>query len=529
MDGHTENLSGRATSASRNPTQKNYQLLGTGLVILALVLLYAFFGSAGNLSSPQWPVYQRYYDMLADGFRAGHLSIAYTPNPELLTAEDPLDMKHYRKWLVDGSFYNGKYYIYWGPVPALFQAAFKELLGINQLIGDQYIVFGSLCLLATSGALLIDRMAAQLFPRLPRVLVLLAMLAFGSANPFLHLAATGGVYQAAILSGQAFMMIGLVLGFEAVRRGQEGEKAQWYLVGAGAAWGLALGCRFNLGLALGLLMLGSVLATSWTGGSDSSFQLKQFFSRGRIRDSLLVGLPVLFSALALLTYNWLRFDDFFEFGNRWMTTSLKFRFSFDYWPANIYSYLLQTFESSGQFPYLHQMTHFGKAALPSWIEYPPGLITAEPVVGLLKAVPISWFGPVALFFAVQAYRKRGSPAFAVRDRLYVAYAVAFLIIATVTGFAALGVFLTTMRYMADFMAGVVLLGILGGFSLYSAAAENKSRISEKLPRLAVAVVFSALALSTIGFGLAFGYQGYNQHFKSFNPTLHEQLVQQFSF
>src|SRR5690606_36647772 len=60
MDGHTENLSGRATSASRNPTRKNYQLLGTGLVILALVLLYAFFGSAGNLSSPQWPVYQRY-------------------------------------------------------------------------------------------------------------------------------------------------------------------------------------------------------------------------------------------------------------------------------------------------------------------------------------------------------------------------------------------------------------------------------------------------------------------------------------
>lgn len=522
MDGHTDSMPPRPLSEKR----KKSHALGTGLVIFGLVLLYVFVGSAGNLLSPQWPIYQTYYDMLADGFRSGHLSIAYTPNPELLTVEDPWDMKHYRKWLVDGTYYDGKYYLYWGPVPAIVQAAVKELFGINKVVGDQYIVFGALCLLATSAAFLIERMASRLFPEVPRFLVLVGMITFGCSNPFLHLAATGGVYQGAILSAQAFMVAGLFLALEAVWRGQIGERTQGYLFGAGLAWALALGCRVSLAPALGLLMLGSWIASNWTKASTSSFQLKHMVSRRHILDALLLGVPVLVSAVALLTYNWLRFDDFLEFGTGLMTTSMKFRFSFDYWPANIYAYLLQTFQVTGQFPYLHQMTRFGEAGIPSWMEYPKGLIMDEPVVGMLKAVPLTWLGPLAVFFGIQTFRKHRLPEFTVQARLSIVYVMAFLIIGTVTGFAALGVFITTMRYMGDFTAGFVLLGVMGGFSLYSAAAKWKA--PGKLSRVAVGISFCALSLGTIGFGLAFGYQGYGQQFERFNPKLHQQLIQHLS-
>ncbi len=510
-----------------------------GALLIGLEFLYIFYGSAGHMFV-QWPIYQAYYDMLAEGFREGHLYIKYTPHPALLAAKDPWSMQNVRYWLPDGTFYDSKYYIYWGPLPALVQAAIKSILGVDRFIGDQYITFAASSLLTISSCVLVYQMAQRLFAGVPKWLVVLAVLAVGCVNPIPHLISTGGVYQGAICGGQAFLICGLCFALSAVGRAQEQKRLWPQLLGASLSWGLSLCCRFSQAPAVGLLMLGTVSAIIWCGRSPAPASDTKASSSSEpmrpwsqiIKDatfhSLLLGLPVLAFVSVLLVYNKLRFNEYFEFGTTWMTTSLKFHWSARYLPANIYAYLLQDFKFDGQFPYLHQMTHFGKNGIPSWIEFPEGLLMDEPHVGIFRAVPISWLSLVA--FALVLKRNWLSVA-CPKDgqrRLYIVYFLSFLIVATVSAVPALGVFITTMRYMADFTHGFVLLGVFGGLSLYTGLSGQLRGRAQTVGRIAVAGTLCALCSTTIAFGLAFGFQGYNNHFARFNPNFYNPLVEQLS-
>lgn len=520
----------------------NGRFVGLALILIGLEILYAFYGSAGRILT-DWPVYQAYYDMLAEGFRAGQLHLAYTPRPELLAADDPWSLRYGRYWLGDGSFYGGKYYLYWGPAPALLQAGIKSLLGINRIIGDQYLTFAAFSILTISSCALVSRMVTRLFPATPFWLVALGVITVGCANPVLHLVSTGGVYQAAISFAQAFLVLGLFWALEAVWRAHLSERSWPYLIAAGFTWGLSLSCRFSQAASIGLLMLGTVVSIQWCKAAktaDSAHATPDpvpkthspslaTFVRPFLINCLAVGLPVLAFVLALLFYNKARFDEYFEFGTTWMTTSVKFRWSTIYWPANIYAYLLQTFEANGTFPFLHQMTHFSRDTIPSWVNYPEDLIMHEPVVGLLKSAPISWLSVVAAYFAVKKWLGRRGRVFTDHDRLYTAYFVGFLIIATVSAGPALGVYITTMRYLADFTHGFLLLGLLGGYSLCASADAAKPESLRPPLRIVTTSAMSLLGVTTILFGFAFGVQGYAHHFKRFNPELFQQWVTSLSF
>ena len=54
--------------------------------------VYVYYCTAGKFL--RWPEYNRYYDLLAEGFRAGHLYLPIEPSPELLAQDDPYDTKH---------------------------------------------------------------------------------------------------------------------------------------------------------------------------------------------------------------------------------------------------------------------------------------------------------------------------------------------------------------------------------------------------------------------------------------------------
>jgi hypothetical protein len=175
------------------------------------------------------------------------------------------------------------------------------------------------------------------------------------------------------------------------------------------------------------------------------------------------------------------------------------------------------------------MTGFGRDSIPAWINYPEDFIMHEPVVGLFKAVPISWLSVFAAYLVVKKWLDHRGRAFTTHDRLYIAYFFGFLTIATVSAAPALGVYLTTMRYLADFSHGFLLLGLLGGYSLCDLASSSKREALRRPLRVVAMSAMSLLALVTILFGLAFGVQGYNNHFKRFNPDLYEQWVSRLSF
>ena|SRR5438552_2962145 len=271
------------------------------LVLLAAVSIvelgYVFIASAGRWT--QWPIFDTGVDYLADGFRAGHLHLSREPPVALLRQSNPFDPANRKLWFWDASLYGGHYYLYWGPVPALLLAAVKSVLRISKHLGDQYVVFGLATLQLIAGTILADRIARRVFASIPVAFVMLAVVVFGFANPTPFLLAREAIYEAAIIGGHAFLLLGLVFAFDAVWKVASRLTSNLYAAAAGIAWALALGCRITLGPA--------VLALALVTAFVIARRVRERWSR--FAQSLLwLGLPVMLGVGGLLFYNELRFE-----------------------------------------------------------------------------------------------------------------------------------------------------------------------------------------------------------------------------
>ena len=234
-----------------------------------IVVAYLFFVTAGTFDN--WPTYNVNFDMQAEGFRSGHLHLSATPAPELIAAADPYSPDNSQYWARDLTLYKGQYYLYWGSLPALILAAVKIVFRIKRVVGDQFLLFSFDVLMLLSGVLLIDRVARRLFPRAPFALTIIGILVLAFANPTPYLLATAGVYQTAIVGGQAFVLTGLLLAFNAFwptpGRGAPGAASA---AARGHAWALALACRVSLGPAILALACLTWLAT-WRGDARQAW------------------------------------------------------------------------------------------------------------------------------------------------------------------------------------------------------------------------------------------------------------------
>lgn len=480
--------------------------------LLVIVLIacgtYLYFVSAGGIR--HWPIYGTYLDLQADGFRSGHLYLPLEPAPELLRAADPRDRVNQRYWALDASYFRGKYYCYWGPTPAIFQALIKSLLGITRTIGDQYIGLFSACLIALSGSLIIERMARRLFGVVPRVVVVFAILAFAFANPMLHNVTTAGTYQSAILSAQAWLVPGVLLAFDTVWHAGTSSARRSRQLLAGLCWGLAIASRVTVLPTVALLLAFTALAEGWV--SDRRWT-KSFVN------ALWLGVPVSVICIGLLVFNWLRFDDPLQFGiNLQLSGYPPMSYKGSFFLPNLYSYVLRPFVSSCQFPYIYQVWwNNAENAFPKGFPVPSDYNMDEPIIGWLRVVPITWFIACALLLVPRPLSLHTR-----RARVYLWCLACFLTMGSVSGLTALGNYAGTMRYLSDVTPGLVLAGVLGAFAL---RAHLFGLVAPKLVSGAIILLASA----TIILGGLLGYQGYAGHFHKFNPELDAALVKTLSF
>jgi hypothetical protein len=472
------------------------------LVVLIPVVCYVyfFFASAGL---EHWPGYGDYHDLMADAFRAGRLHISHRPAPELLNAKNPYDPANMRYWLLDASYYQGKFYIYWGPVPALLLSIAKTVLGIRYGVGDQYIATFFCCLTFIGGALLVERMGRRLFPALPRRYVILGASVFGFANPMLHAVTTASFYHVAIMSAQAWLLLGLVVAFDVVSEARTGTSRTIGLLLASTSWGFAIASRVTVALTVAGFVVALALAASWS----SQRRLASL-----VKSTLVLAAPLAVVSALLLVHNKVRFGSYFEFGTNVMLSAFPtFRISSSYLLPNLYSYALRPFETSCEFPYFFQVWRMGPTAFPKGYVMPDGYMVVEPVVGFLRGNPVSWMIPLAVLFVPRPF----DPGSA-RHRAYAFCLVAFSVLIALTGLIGFSVYGATMRYLNDVSAGIVLLGLMGAFAL------RTHRIGRAAPVVTGALV-TALAGASILIGVALGYHGYNGHIERFNPALHEKI------
>jgi hypothetical protein len=493
-----------------------WALSGVGLVIL----VSGWYITSGTLT--QWFSYTRYFDQQANAFLAGQLSLQEVPPAELLALPDPYDWQvrerlNIRNYIWDASLYHGKYYLYWGPVPALLAASVKLVSPV--IVEDQYLLYFFICGLSLALAGLLHWLRKILYPSAPGWSVLLLILVGGLSAPVFWLVNRPSAYETAIAGGQFFLVLGLL----AALRGMAGEgHRRGWLVLAGFAWGAAIGCRAD-----------TLLAIGWMAGMACLYLISQ--ARGGtqwIGSAACLLLPLAAWGGGLGWYNYARFGNPLESGHRYQLTgpalpnNYQDVFSAAYIPPNLYNLLARPLEVRwGQFPFVFA-PYITEKMWPGFIRLSPTYYYSEPVAGIFLAIPIFWLVllPVGgLLERAWGWLNEHPPGVSRRVHPLAHWVWVILGGALLVSTGLLSIFImTTMRYEADL---VPLMTGLAALSLWWALDWLKARPG--LRRL-LQLIALLLGLAAIAIGLLVNFQNGDKRFEANNPALYYAIAHFFN-
>lgn len=489
-----------------------------------------------------------YFGALADAFAAGQTHLKVPPRPELLKLADPYDPAAnlpYR--LHDALLYHNRYYLYWGPVPALVVLTVWSALGGPApltSIGDHAIVYVAAVGTVVFSLLLLARVRRALFPSqgVWTLVVGGAVVAFATPLPFML--ARPAVYEAAILAGQCFFMGGIWASTRAFD--QTGRIARRWLVASGVMLAAAMGCRISLALgvaAAGVLIGLRVLwerrpleAAARAAEADapraagvSPRQRHVFDHIGAVVIPLLpLGLPLVLGLALLLQYNKARFGKWTEFGVRYQLAGINVNKTVDelmsnqFVTPNLVRYLWQPLGRRDLLPYV--TAHAPSNVPPD--QLPPLAYHAEPLAGLVYASPALATAALAALaaaaFAARAAlavlrRARAGEAVAgpLSPRAAVHWVAGLLVVGALLNFApVLRMSGSTMRYLADLTPPLAVAAAVGFWQL---------RALHRHVAVLVAALFVPVAAYTVLVGMLLGMVGYGDAFWTGNKPLMERL------
>ena len=428
-----------------------------------------------------------YYNLMADSFLAGKLEVLLKPRPELLDLPDPYDpVANGAFRLHDASLYKGRYYLYYGPVPAFILFIPFRILQLGKItepFAVALFAFGAfLC-----SALILVQLARRIVPAVSRPLLLLAILSLGISNSVPFLLRRPVVYEVAISAAAFFVMLGLLV---LVRDWDNERPSRRAMLLLSLCWGLSLGCRT-------LFVFAAVpLAVFWVVLllQDKDRNLKTAAS-----DAVCFAIPFALCVLFLGFYNWLRFDSWVEFGTKYHLAGVSSQPETMFRASNIlpglFSNALGPPLLDYNFPFIHCRT-VSPLSLPN--NY-----TTEAIVGFIASSPIT------IFLCLGWLRLRDSKL--------------RLALGLIAGFGA-GVLLfeafllpgMSMRYQLDFIFPILVTALLLWLLIDSATAPGWLKNGFR----SFSVVLILVGITS---HLAFGLTGYYDLFKRSNPRCYFAL------
>jgi hypothetical protein len=438
-----------------------------------------------------------YYNLQTDAFLEGRASLLVEPAKELLALPDPYDPAANAPYrLHDLSLYHDRYYLPWGPTPALTLFMPFRALGLGDMPENLAVVLFSLSGLVFS-VLLLRLLLRRFLPGTPAWLEVVAVVALALSNVAPFVLRRPAVYEVAISAGYCFVFAGLYL----LASGALRERPSLPRLGLGSlCLGLAGGCRPHL------LVVGAAAVVCWwwlTRGKDRTT---------RLRLGAVLGGPFVVCVAALLIYNVARFHSPTEFGQTYQLAGVEMRkkqtFELGYIVPGLYYYLLAPARLTLDFPYFRLPP---PPAYPGHV--PAGYDGVEVTGGLLPNMPILVFLLGAVPF-VLTRRLRLPSGLGEIAALLVCLGGALIL---ALSFAFWG---TTMRYEMDFTSLILLAALLVWLAAFAA--------TKRLMRRVVAVGGVVLVAYGALVGVAISMTGYYDSLRTGSPGQYRALERLFS-
>ncbi len=342
---------------------------------------------------------QKQYHALAESFKEGSFSLLEEPSAALQNMENPYDYEYrtqimsgageWYKW--DHAYYNGKYYVYFGVVPAaLFYFPYYMLTGVH-LHTNELIFFLSLLFLAGIMGT-VHEIIVRWFPKISLGLWILLMELVLLGSGLVYMTKRPDLYTVPILSGASFGMIGLWCFFLAAKKGQHSLK---YLSAGALCTALTAGCRPQLFV---FSLFG--LALFWKELASGTF----IRTKGGKKAALAFLVPMAAVAGLLMYYNYSRFGNIFDFGANYNLTFNDMRnrgWQWDRVPLGIVAYLFQPIKLVTEFPFT-EATYFNS-------QYMGITIQEATYGGIFMTSLFAWFGVLPLLFCRQMKEEGREP------------------------------------------------------------------------------------------------------------------------
>ncbi len=430
------------------------------------------------------------YNLLAESFLAGQVSLLIRPDPRLLQLPNPYDPK--QNWVFryhsmhDMSLYKGSFYSYFGPAPALLLfAPFRFIFGayLPDAIGCAVLAIGAYL----AACLALRLVLRTFFPTLPGWVFPFLAFGLGFCNTYPFLLRRPAMYEIAIAGGQLFLMGAVLLLGRAVL-GASGHSLRDAAFG-GVAAALAVASRPQLLLADAVLFLPILI-------SPPAFD-------GQRRKVLVYALvPFMAAGLLLAWYNYARFDSPFEFGQHYELAGIDMSripaLEMSRIPASLYFYLFCPVGLSSSFPFIQTTAH-------------APFVLPRSIVGLERITGILWLSPplLSLLLTPWLWKQRQ------KDPRPVIWVLVLLGAALIVLFMDSSTGSPTMRYQADsstlfFLAASVAIGWL--------LVSGPSRLRKH-------AVLSLIAMVSFGIvcNAAFGVSGTYDNLQRADPAQYKTL------
>ncbi len=354
----------------------------TGAIItLNLILFLVMVRWGAAFLHPVW-AYHYQYQELARSISQGHLWID-VGNEDLTAALAAMDNPYdYRlrldtvpgsEQVWDTSYFGGKFYVYFGIVPELLYYLPCYLI-LHRDFPTWLGVFFSGGLALVGAYLLVLRLCARAFPRIPQIWRLtLAALLSNSVN-FMIATLHADLYYLPIMTAMACVFWGFFFLLETRVRLEEGRKAVATACVGGLLLALTAGCRPQF-LASSLLLI----PLFWK-------EIRAAFGKDgkKERIALIAALiPYAVVGILLMVYNAARFGSPFDFGATYVLTNNDMNHrskNLELLLSGVYSYFLQPTGMSYMFPFVQTVTHY--------FGYLGTLIYDYTVGGLFWSVPL---------------------------------------------------------------------------------------------------------------------------------------------
>lgn len=501
----------------KNPSISQFlQYITACSLVLAIIGFYVWTATS-NFKSFHFiidgaydSVYTLYVD-LADSFLQGRLSLIAEPSEALISLPDPYDpLQNSDLRLHDASLYQGRYYLYFGPVPALMAfIPWKLLTGKPMPHNLAAAIFAI-------GGFTISLLLMVLIVRGAEIKgsflsFMIGILMLGLCNMVLPQLRGPVMYEVASLSAYLFSMLSLFFIFSFLLF--ERRKIIHLLISS-LFYGLAIASRFSY--VYGVIIF---LIPLWCFLDD-----QKVFSRGYVRKTAvfltMFGMPLSVCIGLLLLYNYYRFGNFLEFGLRYQLGIVNPLghpfFSIQNFWINNYLHLMSGMLINGSFPFFHvqSVTIPATITIPSY--YPIYWVQlTTPAAGLLVNIPFLW-----IIIPGWVYLK----PWKLESLKPIRYFASLLLLGGATNWLVVSLFsFACNHYVIDFLPLFLLLSCLIYFMTYDQLHEVI------VGRAIVQCIVITTVVYAVSANIGMSVEGYGHIFKKGNPELHTAIEHFFDF